>query len=251
MSRRRRRAISEGTPNVWIQTYSDLVTLLLAFFVLLFSFSAIDAQKFRDVMFSLQGALGVLSGGRTPLPEQLTEPYFPSGSLPPRLGEQWTFSPDVAQMQEAEQQVREALAAIGMDGSAEIRIEHRGLLIRFPDSILFDSGRADLRPEGIQLLDRLEPVLAGLPNPIRVEGHTDSVPINTYRYPSNWELSGARAGAVIRYLLSAGNIEPERFSIAGYAEYRPVATNQTAEGRRQNRRVDIVLLFMGTTDDEA
>lgn len=244
----RRRRTDDTTPGSWIITYSDLMSLLLAFFVLLFSFSTIDARKFQQALLSMRGALGVLSGGRMVLPEVLSEPPLPPDIDLPRVGERWIFTPDVAQMLEVEQQVREALATAGLEEAALIRIEERGLLLRFPDSVFFDSGRADLRPEGVQLLDALKPVLAQVPNPIRVEGHTDNVPINTYRYPSNWELSSARAGAVIRYLLAGGELEPERFSSAGYGEYRPVADNSTAEGRQLNRRVDIVLLFMGRSE---
>jgi len=117
-----------------------------------------------------------------------------------------------------------------------------GLVIRVPERLFFDSGDASVHPEVIPILNVLAQSLEKIPNSIRVEGHTDNVPINTARFPSNWELSTARATAIIRHFLTHFHFDPNRLSAAGYAEFRPVAVNTNPEGRLQNRRVDVVIL---------
>ncbi len=121
-------------------------------------------------------------------------------------------------------------------------IDKRGLIIRVPERFFFQSGRASIRPEFLPILNTLARSLEKIPNHIRIEGHTDSVPINTFLFPSNWELSTARATTIIRHLLANYSFDPSKISATGYAEYRPVATNKTPEGKMQNRRVDVVIL---------
>ncbi|NLY56855.1 MAG: OmpA family protein, partial [Firmicutes bacterium] len=130
----------------------------------------------------------------------------------------------------------------GIADMVEAVLEERGVIIRFRDSVLFDTGRADIRPDGARIIDTIATYLVRIPNHVRIEGHADNVPIRNARYPSNWELSTARATSVIRYLLTKTDISPERLSAAGYGEYRPVAPNDTPENRARNRRVDLVLL---------
>ena len=124
----------------------------------------------------------------------------------------------------------------------KIIIEKRGLVIRISERLFFDSGDASIRREFIPVLDMLARTLEKVPNHIRIEGHTDSVPINTPRFPSNWELSTARATAIVRYLLTNFEYGAERLSATGYAEFHPIESNKTPEGRLQNRRVDFVIL---------
>jgi chemotaxis protein MotB len=118
------------------------------------------------------------------------------------------------------------------------------LVVRFADQVFFDLGKADLKPEAIEILTRLGPLLKDIPNPIRIEGHTDNLPISTARFPSNWELSTHRATSVIRYLVEELGFSPDKLSAAGYGEYRPIADNETPAGRALNRRVDIVIISM-------
>lgn len=118
-----------------------------------------------------------------------------------------------------------------------------GVVISLAGNVLFDSGRAELRPQGLDLLDDLAAKLRDMPNDIRIEGHTDNVAIATSLYPSNWELSSARATTVGRYLIEHGGIAAKRVGAVGYGEWRPVASNDSREGRAQNRRVDVVILF--------
>jgi len=129
-------------------------------------------------------------------------------------------------------------------------IEKRGLVIRVSERLFFESGDASIRPEFIPMLDILAKAFENIPNQIRIEGHTDSVPINTPKFPSNWELATARATTIIRYLLSNFNLSPETLSAVGYAEFRPVDTNKTPEGRLQNRRVDFVVMSMKEMESE-
>jgi chemotaxis protein MotB len=226
---------SKGGAPEWLATYGDMTTLLLCFFVLLYSFSNLDAQKYNLLRISLREALGVLDGGKT----------LDSGALI-EGGEVYN---EVSRFKEDElfEEIVEKLEdSLGKENFAEIAsfvINERGLTIRFLDSVLFDTGQANLKPEAKEILDKLADILSQYPsNPIRVEGHTDNVPIHNSRFPSNWELSTARATTVIRHLIDRYNFSPDKLSAAGYGEYKPVASNDTVEGRRLNRRVDIVIL---------
>lgn len=219
-------------------TYSDMVTLVLCFFVLLYTFSTLDVLKFQQALVSLQGALGILPGGQT----VTAEPFQHQGS---GAHQRLIFVPDVAQMEAVQLEIEQVLDEVGMADAVITRIEERGLVVRFTDSALFDSGRADIRPDSRLVLDRVSEVIGRIPNQVRIEGHTDNRPINTLRFPTNWELSTARATAVIRHFIERHGLDPERLSAAGYGEYRPIADNATPEGRQQNRRVDIVILFIG------
>ena len=213
-------------------TYGDMMTLLLCFFILLFSFSTLDVVKFKNVIVELQGALGVLSGG--PMVLNL-------GDIPAK---QITDNPSAStrRMEEIQEKIKDEVDQEGLEQSIETSINERGLLIRFTDAVLFDLGSADLRPEAFPILDVINEELATINNRVQVEGHTDSTPINTPLFPSNWELSTARATAIIHYLIENGGLAPERLSAAGYAFYHPVLPNTTAENRSRNRRVDIIIL---------
>jgi chemotaxis protein MotB len=232
-----------GLPE-WMATYGDLVTLLMCFFVLLFAFSEIDAQKFEAVMESFQGSAGILSGGTTISQEQLVFEATPevtsSETVPVTEDIQQLKEQIEAYLEENKEQDRQEI-----EEDIIVEIDTRGLIIRFPDKALFDSGRADLKKESIDTLD----FLSGLLNSeefnmmaIRVEGHTDNVPINTFRFPSNWELSTARATNVLKYFIKSGELSPMRLAASGYGEYYPIEDNGTREGRSKNRRVDIVIL---------
>jgi outer membrane protein OmpA-like peptidoglycan-associated protein len=135
-------------------------------------------------------------------------------------------------------------------GQIKFLIDKRGLVMRVPESFFFDSGQASLRPEVIPIINVLGKSLAKIPNHIRIEGHTDSVPIRTPQFPSNWELSTARATTIVRYLLTHFQFNPHRLSATGYAEFHPIAPNTTPEGRLQNRRVDMVILSSGEAETE-
>ncbi|NLV76431.1 MAG: flagellar motor protein MotB [Tissierellia bacterium] len=229
--RRRRRKDEQNNTGNWLTTYSDMVTLLLTFFVLLFSFSEIDAQKFRSIMSSFQGGAGVLEGGTSlNLDENL-------GSTEGLLEEDLEKLKDI---------LEEYAESIGLGEEIILSVEERGLVVRFMDNVLFDSGKADLKPESKEILKSVAEILNRdefKDKLIKVEGHTDTDPIlYSKKYPTNWELSVIRATNVLRYLVEEENIEGNRISSSGYSYYRPIAPNDTRENKAKNRRVDIVIL---------
>ncbi|MGM0507862.1 MAG: OmpA/MotB family protein [Fusobacteriota bacterium] len=235
----------EGQPE-WMATYGDMMTLLMAFFVLLFAFSSTDSQKFQTMMKAFQGALGVMEGGKTISPEKLitdtriqakgTEMKFMllSKEVQKRVDEEINESMEKGEKLKQEDQEDQP--------SVTTEITERGLKISFLNRSLFDSGYAQIKPQGLKILEAVLSELQGIPNDIVVEGHTDNVPINTERYPSNWELSTARAVNVLKYMLENDSTLRGRIFASGYADTRPVATNDTARGRAKNRRVDIIVL---------
>ncbi len=225
---RRRQREESSSSGSWLTTYSDMVTLLLAFFVLLFAFSAVDEGKFSSIMSAFQNYLGVFNEGQSILdsPGPLPFDYSDMGHR---------------QLYELFEQMTDYIEQEGLQG-VELEIQERGLIIRFAEQVFFDLGQAILKPEALEILDSLADRLRDLPNPLRVEGHTDDWPIRTSSFPSNWELSVHRATNVVRHLIEENGFDPEKLSVAGYSEYRPIRTNDTAENRAMNRRVDIVIL---------
>lgn len=244
MVRRRRRdsstgggGPSSGGSPAWMMTYGDLVTQVLAFFVLMFTFSSLDVQKFRETVISLHGALGVMPGGssvtRGPQPRPTPE-------------EQDSPIPNQRQLKAVYSRIKTALEERGATDEVEIEYNEKTdrLIIRYRDQALFDSGKANLRPDALPRLAVVGEILAQLPNRVRVEGHTDTVPIRTPTFPSNWELSSHRAMAVVRLFESEFGLDPRRLEGAGQGEWYPVAGNDSVEGRARNRRVDIIVLSL-------
>jgi chemotaxis protein MotB len=231
----------------WMQTYADMVTLLMAFFVLLFSFSSVDAQKFESMLQSVQSALGIkleMKMGATPIPpsEDQKELVVDAKELIKRE--------DMEQLKKVRDRLERNMASKLPGATMKMELEPRGLAIRFADTVLFDTGKAQLKDDAKPILKLFSEEMKGLPNHVRVEGHTDNRPINTPRFPSNWELSTARANQVLRYLLQLDGLKATRLSAAGYGEYRPVATNDTPEGRAKNRRVDLIILRLSYGEGE-
>ncbi len=234
--RSRRQRDESGPTGSWLTTYSDMMSLLLAFFVLLFSFSVIDEHKFATFITAFQEYIGVIGQGSAALEQP--------GPLPldySELGQR--------QLYELFQELTELVEAEGL-GGVELELQERGLVIRFAEQVFFDLGEATLKPEAIETLRKLAPTLRDLPNPLRVEGHTDNWPIRTQRFPSNWELSVHRTTNVVRFLVEEEGFDPQKLSAAGYSEYRPIRSNDTAEDRAMNRRVDIVILNIDLWDYE-
>ena len=235
---RRRRPLPHvsGAPG-WMVTYGDMVTLLLTFFVMLFAFSSLNVERFRNIIAAYQGAVGLLDGGTTVTEsEPLASGDSPNAELIVRNPLEADETVDVLRALAQLREEAELADAFTVD------VTERGIVIHFTDRVLFDLGRAELRPDAERVLRGVFDVLASWPHHIRVEGHTDNLPIETVQFPSNWELSTARAARVVRFVVEEGKIPPERLSAAGYGEYRPIADNGTAAGRARNRRVDVVLL---------
>ncbi len=239
----RQRIPDEEVPRSapWMNTYADMVTLLMTFFILLFSMSKVNSDKFKKALESVHGAFGVIEDG---LPSVIDFGEAMSGE------EISQIAIEMAALQSLGETLRRDLDVSGLSEQVSIEMDERGLVIRFADTVLFDLGSAEVRPEGRPVLTEVGDFLSGTENPIRVEGHTDNWPISTDRFPSNWELSTGRAGNVVRFLMDECGISGSRLQAGGYGEYRPLESNETVEGRRRNRRVDVVILRESLADAE-
>lgn len=231
-----------GSHERWLITYADLLTLLLAFFIVLYSTSSADIARFRKFQQSVQQAfnVGVLDG-------QIATSLDPSGGIAgpepnaPISGPETPL--DKNGLVQTLQKTVQVLAPAGSRGGIQVVAHPEGITISIYGVLLFESGKATLSDEGRELLLAVAERVRELPYPIRVEGHTDNIPPEVGPYPTNWELSTARSLAVTRVLIDAGRIDPSRINAAGYAEFHPVASNETREGRLRNRRVDLILLY--------
>jgi len=218
---------------------TSLSVLLLAFFILLNSMATIDNHKIRKALGSLRGVFGVVEGGMG----RLLGGSGPPGSGGVKVWSQATrhhlFEGEAVEfLKEFDEMMREA----GLQGQTEITVTHEGTRISLKGEALFPLGNSRLTSQGRQVLDGIEKIIRATDAPIRIEGHTDDVPIHTEAYPSNWELSTARAVDVLRYLIEEKAISPERLSAEGFAETRPRVPNDSPENRARNRRVSLVLL---------
>ncbi len=227
-----------GAP-LWMTTYGDMVTLLLCFFVLLFSFSTVDAQKFQSMIQSFQGSLGILESGTS-----ITTDNFITEAMKDELTTDQRQ--ELEDFRKLEEVVETYLESYDLESDVLVSQENEGLMLRFQDNVLFDPGKAELKPKSKEILSDIAIFLQSpefISKSIRVEGHTDTVKVNRSSiYPTNWELSAGRASNVVRYFIEDIDLAPERFSISGYGEYRPIVPNDTAENKSKNRRVDIVIL---------
>jgi len=247
MSRKKYQEEASGGVPEYMLTYGDMMTLLLCFFILLFAFSEIDVQKFEAIMESFQGSAGILKSGKSLNEEQL---IFDSS-----INEDTTNNVDeIEDFKNLKEVVEEYLEKNSLTDEVLVELENRGLLLRFKENVLFDSGKADLKKESKKTLSFLSRLLSQeefATKHIRVEGHTDSDPIiNSVKFPTNWELSSIRASNVVRFFIEESNMEGERFSVSGYSKYHPVAPNDSPENKAKNRRVDIVILRSGVINTE-
>jgi chemotaxis protein MotB len=270
-NRRRRRNDGggghDGPDERWLLTYSDMITLLMALFIVMWSISSVNISRFDQLKASLRAAFSghilpnndsILSGQTAPF-QQPGTPVSPvqPGAQPqspvniPSLSAQLrndiakaAAAQDLQNLKRIQRQVEAYARQHGFAGHIHTFIDERGLVIRLlTDDVLFDSGEATLKSPSLPLLAKIAALIThgGVTNPVRVEGNTDSEPISTAQFHSNWELSTARANAVLEFLL-AHHVGAGRLSVAGYADQRPVETNDTQEGRAANRRVDLVVL---------
>ena len=232
---------SEGSNTAgWLTTFNDLVTLLMVFFVLLFTMSTVDSRKMQDFQYALQSGLGVLkTGTKVSISVKKTQPVDDMSHIMTQAegkrNKKHSRQPGDKLMDEIQQLTK-------ADLNIQINHTHQGTRLSFEDQVLFDFGSATINPAGFVFLDKIADTLDKIPYAMRVEGHTDNVPIETRRFPSNWELSVARAVNVVKYFAEVGNIDPNRLSAVGYGESRPVAANDTASNRVKNRRVEILLI---------
>lgn len=227
----------EGNNERWLITYSDLITLLLVFFIILYAFSKIDNDKYKNLASGFNtvfgSGTGILVGDGTG--EMVGDGIGGAGG---EGGEQT----EEGMLSDIKDEVDSYLTSNGLEESVSTDIDDRGLIIRMSNSILFDSGTANIKADNSSSLSTIGTLLNSMPNYIRIEGHTDTLPISNTKFKSNWELSVLRATNVAEILIADAGIKPERISVLGYGEFRPIADNSTAEGRAKNRRVDIVIM---------
>ncbi len=243
-----------GAPE-WMATYSDLVTLLMCFFVLLFAFSNVDQQKFDALMASFQGAAGVLTGGTA-----FSESPLPFDGLPENQTSQMEeVNEDSEEKEKKEQKLKEDLENLGeklsdmmdsqpVDLDIELIENPTSIVLRFKDELLFDRGSAVLKESAFSELRQIGEVIKSEGfeySELIVEGHTDSSPIDSENYGNKWALSSARAASVTEFFVNDVGIDPYRIKNGGYAEYKPIATNSTELGKAMNRRVDIIIKAEG------
>ena len=255
MVRRRRQEIHVNQER-WLISYADFITLLFAFFVVMYSISQVNDSKYRVLSDTFIEAFNQPSSTK-PIAD-VKDDIAPSTSIiaPIDLGNPAVtettsvavdepVSPDEPvrtsdELTQISDLVSEKFTQLITDQMIQVSSNELWLQIELKDSILFSSGSADTSEQAQKIFDEIAGILRGYSNPVQVEGFTDNIPIKSVKYPTNWELSTARASAIVKYLASKG-IAPERLSAVGYGEYQPVAANDTEQGRAQNRRVTIMV----------
>jgi chemotaxis protein MotB len=239
----------------WLVSYADFITLLFAFFVVMFASTQADKNKAKAVSDSVRQALEygqfstaistVLGRGgheakKTPVSQEAT----------PEQDNPLTQSPHPPDLARSMDTLQKGLESELKNGKLQLRLEPRGLIISMREATFFASGDDAVAAASLPILAKIAAVVQALPNPVRLEGHTDARPIHTARFRSNWELSSARSIAMLELLRDRFQIPSSRMAVAGYAENAPTDNNETEEGRAHNRRVDLVLLSAGAQASE-
>lgn len=247
--------------EAWVIPYADMLTLLMALFLVMWATSQTDVNKAKAVATGFADSLGiqgdgqgvggkgVLEGGEAVKPNPAKVDIAPTqeaeafSALEAQKFAEVEAKKAAADLRKLQESITKSEAASGIPQELAFKIEGRGLVVSIvSEGVLFDPGSADLRPEGRAVLDGLIGPLKAADNRISIEGHTDNRPISTARFPSNWELSTARASSVLRYLITTHGMNPSRLSASGYGDQQPVAPNVDDAGRGRNRRVDLAIL---------
>ena len=235
MKKKKERNAENKGPG-WLTTFNDLMTLLMVFFVMIFTMSSIDTKKLKKFQYALQSGLGILKEGQK-VEVGLLEPPFPS------------TMESVMTLEEIEKglpdEIRDFVKAFDSEPEITATYTKEGVLITLSNTILFQFGMADINPESFPVLDKIAAIISKTSESVRVEGHTDNLPIHTEKFPSNWELSIKRGVNVVKYFVGIGKIPPQRLSAVGYGESKPLFPNDTTEHRAANRRVEILLKMEG------
>lgn len=263
--RRRHKPADHVSHDRWLVSYADFITLLFAFFVVLYASSQVDKRKIGKLALSIQVAfqqLGVFETSNTKIPlsdaeavpfsqVQVVENTDRTSDLEhfvqPMKGI-LSSSQANSPMKSIQDELEKALAPEIDKHVVEIKATREGLIVSLREIGFYESGSANIRASSKQAVDRLAAILQEHNEALRIEGHTDNIPIHNSRFDSNWELSTARAADLIKLFITHYHFDPARLSAAGYAEYRPVASNDTPQGRAKNRRVDVVILNSASPD---
>ncbi|WP_188456514.1 flagellar motor protein MotS [Virgibacillus oceani] len=242
----------KGAPK-WMVTYSDMVTLILVFFILLFSMSQIDLVKFEAISDSFRNRM-IFDFYPSPVPmDNPTENTsieesgrnsneFETPSQLKNINDRDDTIDGKDSLNELMHDVEKYLDENKLNNVISASRNERGVVLVLQELILFDPGEANILEKGEPFLNKIGSLLSKIPNKVKVEGHTDSKPMKSFRYPSNWELSGARASSVVRYLVNKNGFDESRFTIVGYSDTKPLVPNDSPENMSKNRRVEIVIL---------
>lgn len=234
-----------GNSERWLLTYADLITLLTALFIVLWAMSYTDTRKLTLLGASLAKAfnVGVLSGN------DATSIASSAGSV--QSGPTFFLNPTQKQdFQVITQKLSDYVKTRDLAGQVDVHTSDEGTVISISGTLLFPSGRAEIRPEGAETLAAVADIIRPLPNKIRVDGHTDDLPPSPALFASNWDLAAARALSVVKYLNKDAQIAPNRLSAASYGEFNPIAPNDSVVDRMKNRRADIVILYSSIPQPE-
>ncbi len=268
MSRRKLRAIEDDEINHdrWLVSYADFITLLFAFFVVMYSIASVNNAKYETLAESLEEAFLPHEKKNTPEPQPIPEQSAPTTIQPVILDnptaeekqKRQQLSDEILKerrgLKKVSENLEEVLEPYIDDNLVSVKRNDFWVELEMKSDLLFSSGEADLSKKAFPVLKKIAEVIRLLPNMINVEGHTDNIPIDNVDFPSNWDLSAARATSVVRQLIN-NNIKPERLAVVGYGEFHPIADNNTEEGRFKNRRVLLVLMSQafaryGASDEE-
>lgn len=241
---------AKGAP-LWMVTFSDLVTLILVFFILLFSMSQVDAVKFKAIADSFkERQILDFYPSIIPLDEPATEePIMPDDGQDEGKQDGDSILEQLS-LDQLMAEVEKFLEESGLQDIIVATRNERGVILILPEDVLFPTAEATILTSADPFLNKVGELLEKMPNMIRVEGHTDNRPISNFRYPSNWELSSARASSVIRHLITGHQLDSSRFIAIGYAETRPIVPNDNLENLQKNRRVEILIAEPRTDIDD-
>lgn len=234
---RRYREEKKANHERWMLTYLDFITLLLIFFIVLYSLSSLNLKEFEAMAISLAQAMG---GGQSVLNQ-------PGATLAPGISgsselETAKEMNELNNLERIKKELQDYIDQNGLNGKVTVSLEERGVVLSFQNAALFPLGSAELTPGAREIIGKIGQILIKVPQYLRVEGHTDNLPINNSAFPSNWELSVARATSVVQELIHRLNFAPYRLSATGYGEFRPRMPNDSEDNRQYNRRVDIIVL---------
>jgi chemotaxis protein MotB len=243
MARRRKEEEHENHER-WLVSYADFITLLFAFFVVMYAISSVNEGKYRVLSDSIASAFRNIPGNTSGAMVQINPSAPQPVTIPFKRPQIANIKTDIDRernkdlLRDKAKEITEALAPLVQQGQVRVTEGALGITVEINASVLFESGEARLQLPAVRALTAVGQILATTDFPITVEGHTDNVPISTLLFPSNWELSGARAASVVRLFIDTG-VDPRRLTAIGYAEQRPVADNAAEAGRQRNRRVAI------------
>jgi len=226
-------AHEEHMDESWLIPYADLLTLLLALFIVLYASSNVDTEKYNAMAQAFYETI-MNPGGISEIPPDWVPPY----DFPPEEAAQQ----EKLNLEKLQREVNEYLKEAGLENQVSTSIDDRGLIISVNDAVLFDPGNAVIKPQYREVVVQVGEIISTMNNFIRIEGHTDNVPQSSPMYPSNWDLAVGRATSIVKLFVAETHIEPEKLMAVGYGEFRPIAENNSPEGRGRNRRVDIIIL---------